>query len=81
VLLLLNKPSDNDELLSQLDRYQQQRQGEMEESHFVGHYRVIGTGCQILKYIGVTKMRLLTTGKRFYALSGFNLTIVETIAA
>ena len=81
VLLLLGKPYDPDELLAQIDDYHHQRQGEVVEPSSAGHYRVIGAGCQILKKIGVSNMRLLTTGKRFYALSGFNLTIKETVAA
>ncbi len=39
------------------------------------NYRVIGTGAQILRSLGITKMRLLSEPKRFNALSGFNLEI------
>ena len=39
------------------------------------NYRVIGTGAQILRTLGITKMRLLSEPKRFNALSGFNLEI------
>jgi 3,4-dihydroxy 2-butanone 4-phosphate synthase/GTP cyclohydrolase II len=44
-----------------------------------GMYRDIGTGSQILRDLGVTKMRLLSTPMKFNALSGFGLEIVEYI--
>jgi len=39
----------------------------------------IGTGSQILRQLGVQKMRLLSSPMRFNALSGFDLEIVEYI--
>ena len=44
-------------------------------------YRNIGTGSQILKALGVRKMRLLSSPMRFNALSGFGLEIVEYVEA
>jgi 3,4-dihydroxy 2-butanone 4-phosphate synthase/GTP cyclohydrolase II len=43
----------------------------------VQNYRVIGTGSQILKRIGVGKMRLMSAPVRFNALSGFNLEVTD----
>jgi 3,4-dihydroxy 2-butanone 4-phosphate synthase / GTP cyclohydrolase II len=42
-----------------------------------GVYRVIGTGSQILREIGVGKMRVLSAPTRYNAISGFQLEIVE----
>lgn len=42
--------------------------------------RVIGAGSRILADLGVRKMRLLGTPKKYHALSGFNLEIVETVS-
>ena len=42
-----------------------------------GAYRVIGTGSQILRDLGVRKMRLLSSPTRFNAISGFDLEVVE----
>lgn len=42
-------------------------------------YRSIGVGAQILKRLGVTDMRLLSSPIKFNALSGFDLNVVETI--
>jgi 3,4-dihydroxy 2-butanone 4-phosphate synthase/GTP cyclohydrolase II len=42
-------------------------------------YRVIGTGSQILKRLGVGRMRLLSAPVHFNALSGFNLEVTEFV--
>lgn len=44
-----------------------------------GVYRVVGTGSQILRDLGVKKMRLLSSPTRFNAISGFELEVVEFI--
>ncbi len=44
------------------------------------HYRNIGTGAQILRELGVQKMRLLSSPLRFNALSGFGLEVVDYVA-
>ena len=44
-----------------------------------GIYRTIGTGSQILRDLGLSKMRLLSSPMRFNALSGFDLEIVEYV--
>ncbi len=44
-----------------------------------GAYLTIGTGSQILRDLGVGKMRLLSTPFKFSAISGFGLEIVEMI--
>lgn len=43
------------------------------------NYRLIGTGAQILRYLGVERMQLLSAPLKFNALSGFNLEITEFI--
>jgi 3,4-dihydroxy 2-butanone 4-phosphate synthase/GTP cyclohydrolase II len=44
-----------------------------------GVYRVVGTGSQILRDVGVSKMRLLSSPTRFNAISGFHLEVTEFI--
>lgn len=44
------------------------------------NYRLIGTGAQILKHLGVSHMQLLSAPIRFNALSGFNLEVSEFIS-
>ena len=44
-------------------------------------YQTIGVGAQILRDLGVEKMKLLSSPLHFNALSGFNLEVVEYITA
>jgi 3,4-dihydroxy 2-butanone 4-phosphate synthase/GTP cyclohydrolase II len=43
------------------------------------NYRVIGTGSQILKRLGIGKMRLMSAPVHFNALSGFNLAVTDFV--
>ena len=43
-------------------------------------YKQVGTGSQILRDIGVRKMRLMSAPFRFSAISGFALEVVESIS-
>jgi len=45
----------------------------------VHNYRVIGTGSQILKRLGIGRMKLMSTPMHFNALSGFNLEVTEFV--
>ncbi len=45
----------------------------------VQNYRVIGTGSQILRRLGVGKMRLMSAPVHFNALSGFNLEVTDFV--
>ncbi len=45
----------------------------------IQNYRVIGTGSQILKRLGIGKMRLMSAPVHFNALSGFNLEVTDFI--
>ncbi|HEY7886093.1 MAG TPA: bifunctional 3,4-dihydroxy-2-butanone-4-phosphate synthase/GTP cyclohydrolase II, partial [Cellvibrionaceae bacterium] len=42
-------------------------------------YKQVGTGSQILRELGVRKMRLMSAPMRFSSLSGFDLEVVEYI--
>ena len=44
-------------------------------------YRSIGVGAQILRHLGVRDMRLLSSPMKFYALSGFDLNVVDLVHA
>ena len=43
------------------------------------NYRWIGTGSQILRRLGVGKMKLLSAPVRFNALSGFSLEVTDFV--
>lgn len=49
------------------------------DSHGQQNYRVIGTGSQILKRLGVGKMRLMSAPIHFNALSGFHLEVTDFV--
>ncbi len=42
-------------------------------------YRQVGTGAQILRELGVNKMRLMSAPYKFSAISGFALEVVSFI--
>ncbi|MGM8888801.1 bifunctional 3,4-dihydroxy-2-butanone-4-phosphate synthase/GTP cyclohydrolase II, partial [Psychrobacter sp. 1U2] len=44
-------------------------------------YRSIGVGAQILRHLGVRDMHLLSSPMKFYALSGFELNVIDFIQA
>ena len=48
-------------------------------SNEAGAYRLIGTGSQILRDVGVSKMRLLSSPTRYNAISGFQLEVFEFV--
>lgn len=52
---------------------------EQKHTSETGVYRVIGTGSQILRDVGVGKMRLLSSPTRFNAISGFHLEVTEFV--
>jgi 3,4-dihydroxy 2-butanone 4-phosphate synthase/GTP cyclohydrolase II len=43
-------------------------------------FRQIGLGAQILSDIGVRKMRVMSHPRRYHALSGFGLEVVEYVS-
>ena len=45
------------------------------------NYRLIGTGAQMLRQLGLTDLQLMSAPLHFNALSGFNLNITEFLAA
>ncbi|MGO1966638.1 MAG: bifunctional 3,4-dihydroxy-2-butanone-4-phosphate synthase/GTP cyclohydrolase II, partial [Moraxellaceae bacterium] len=44
-------------------------------------YRSIGVGAQILRHLGVRDMRLLSSPMKFFALSGFDLNVIDFVHA
>jgi 3,4-dihydroxy 2-butanone 4-phosphate synthase/GTP cyclohydrolase II len=45
------------------------------------NYRLIGTGAQILRHLGLSEMKLMSAPLHFNALSGFNLNVTEFLSA
>lgn len=78
VVVLVGEPTSQAEELSQVSHFPEVPPVQRQSSE-AGGYRVIGTGSQILRDVGVSKMRLLSSPTRYNAISGFNLEVVEFI--
>jgi len=61
------------------DFFQPQARRRQVEVSSTGAYLTIGTGSQILRDIGVGKMRVMSAPMRFSALSGFELEVVDYV--
>ncbi len=76
VVLLLGSEVNRDDLLAHV------RQGTVGQAPRVpGTYSTVGAGSQILRDLGVRKMRLMSAPMRFNAISGFDLEVVEYLPA
>ena len=64
----------------QIKSIKQEDAGERVAAKAHGASRRVGVGSQILQDLGVQKMALFSSQKKYYALSGFGLEVVEYIA-
>jgi len=72
VVLLLGNPMTGPELLALISRQQPANPAT---------YSTVGAGSQILRDLGVRKMRLMSSPMKFNAISGFDLEVVEYLPA
>ncbi|GAA3898489.1 bifunctional 3,4-dihydroxy-2-butanone-4-phosphate synthase/GTP cyclohydrolase II [Halomonas cibimaris] len=80
VFVLIDENAPSPGLKDQLDVFLDRvRQPRTSDSDGAGNYLTIGTGSQILRHLGVGKMRLLSSPWKFSALSGFDLEVVERL--
>ena len=81
VLVILGREESNDEILNKIKTFEMEDKGERPAAaKWQGTSRRVGVGSQILAHLGVGKMRLLSSPKRYHALSGFGLNVVEYIS-
>lgn len=81
VLIILGREESPDELVSIVRQFEAEDNGEKPTTNmWKGTSRTVGVGCQILKNLGVQKMRLLSKPVKYHALSGYGLEVVETIS-
>lgn len=78
VVVIVGQESSQEESLEQVKHFPDVPPVQRHNSE-VGGYRVVGTGSQILRDVGVSKMRLLSSPTRFNAISGFNLEVIEFV--
>ncbi|WP_405278453.1 bifunctional 3,4-dihydroxy-2-butanone-4-phosphate synthase/GTP cyclohydrolase II [Cobetia sp. Ld8] len=82
VLVLLDTGSDAMDYKDRLDVFLgRRRTPRTNESDGAGNYLTTGTGAQILRDLGVGRMRLLSSPWKFSALSGFGLEVVELVGS
>ncbi|OIN13759.1 bifunctional 3,4-dihydroxy-2-butanone-4-phosphate synthase/GTP cyclohydrolase II [Oceanisphaera psychrotolerans] len=80
VLVILGREETPDHLLSLVRQFEAVDRGErLEGAKRQGTSRRVGVGSQILQAMGVGKMKLLSSPKRYHALSGFGLEVVDYI--
>ncbi|MBD9426930.1 3,4-dihydroxy-2-butanone-4-phosphate synthase [Pseudomonas sp. PDM15] len=72
VVLLLGNPLTGPELLAHLSK---------QPAPSPATYSTVGAGSQILRDLGVRKMRLMSSPMKFNAISGFDLEVVEYLPA
>ncbi|SFT60848.1 bifunctional 3,4-dihydroxy-2-butanone-4-phosphate synthase/GTP cyclohydrolase II [Halomonas saccharevitans] len=80
VFVLLDDGRPHQDLHDLLEVFLERRRApRTSDSDGAGNYLTIGTGSQILRHLGVGKMRLLSSPWKFSALSGFDLEVVERL--
>ena len=78
VVVLLNSAEDSYNLEDRIQEFFDKGQGSSGKGSS-GVYFTVGTGSQILRDLGVGKMRLLSPPVKFSAISGFDLEVVEYV--
>jgi len=80
VFVLLDDGRPHQDLHDLLEVFLERRRSpRTSDSDGAGNYLTIGTGSQILRHLGVGRMRLLSSPWKFSALSGFDLEVVERL--
>ncbi|MCE2573683.1 bifunctional 3,4-dihydroxy-2-butanone-4-phosphate synthase/GTP cyclohydrolase II [Motilimonas eburnea] len=81
VLVVLGNEETSAQLIERMKHYQAEDAGETRAfPKPQGASRRVGVGSQILADLGVSKMRLLSSPKKYHALSGFGLEVVDYIS-
>ncbi len=82
VLVVLSKEENAEAIINKVKAFEAQDKADSQETNvWRGVSRRVGIGSQILANLGVKEMRLLSSeNKRYHALSGFGLNVVEYIS-
>ena len=86
VVVVLCNQVDNDELIRQVVHYAEGdslrhvAEAAAASGKAAPQWRQVGTGAQILSDLGVRKMRVMSNRRRYHALSGFGLEVVEYVS-
>ena len=75
VIVFLRQPETPKDMVMQIETLIREEASDAEE--YTEDLRTYGIGAQILADLGVRKMTLMSAPKRFHALAGFGLEIVD----
>ncbi len=80
VLVILGKQESTEDLEATVKAFAAEDAGEnVNHRKFQGTSRTVGVGSQILADLGIEKMRLMSRPKKYHALSGFHLEVVDYV--
>ncbi len=79
VLVLIRQNENNQALAEHIYRYQLADNGIVQPQQDQVDWRTTGTGARILADLGVHKLKVLGTHKKYIALSGFDLEVAEHV--
>ena len=82
VLVVIRQEEDNKSLVERIHQYQMEDHGVVvnQKSEKTFDWRTTGTGSQILVDLGVRKLKVLGTQKKYFGLSGFDLEVCEHVS-
>ena len=80
VVVVLSNQFANDDLIRQVERFAENGDDDRRwrEQHPMD-WRRVGLGAQILADVGVRKMRVMSNPRKYHAISGFGLEVVEYV--
>ncbi|MDN4503236.1 bifunctional 3,4-dihydroxy-2-butanone-4-phosphate synthase/GTP cyclohydrolase II [Alteromonadaceae bacterium BrNp21-10] len=80
VVVVLGKQELDQDIINKVWQFAAEDRGEKPTAAiWNGSSRTVGVGCQILASMGVHQMRLLSKPKKYHALSGYGLEVVEFV--
>lgn len=80
VLVIIGRQQTADDIIAQVKEFEAQDQGEQKPTASASNAsRNVGVGSQILADLGIHQMHLMSSPKRYSALSGFGLEVVDFI--
>jgi len=81
VIIILRQDEPPREFMNVLRGLEQPENEIMTSRDGATELRTYGTGAQILRALGVKRMRVLSAPKQMHALSGFGLEVVEYVSS
>ena len=81
VIVILRQEEAPQELMSVVRGLEQSESDIVSRRDGATELRTFGTGAQILRALGVKRMRVLSAPKQMHALSGFGLEVVEYVSS